>query len=132
MNLLVDTSALYAVLDRDDANHPTAREIWMRLLSGSDRLKTTNYIVVETSALVQHRLGMPAMRTFLDEVIPAIEVEWITPSDHQAAVAALLAADRRRLSLVDCSSFTVMRRLGLHHAFAFDRHFAEQGFEMIQ
>ncbi|MDP2857839.1 MAG: VapC toxin family PIN domain ribonuclease, partial [Bacillota bacterium] len=45
--------------------------------------------------------------------------------------AALLTAGRRNLSLVDCVSFDVMRRLGMEKAFAFDAHFAEQGFQCM-
>jgi predicted nucleic acid-binding protein len=44
---------------------------------------------------------------------------------------SMLAADKKRLSLVDCISFNIMRRLGIKSAFAFDRHFKEQGFECI-
>ena len=50
---------------------------------------------------------------------------------HAVAVSALLAADRRRLSLVDCCSFQIMRRLGIRQALAYDQHFAEHGFEVI-
>lgn len=51
--------------------------------------------------------------------------------NHGVAVTALLTAGKRQLSLVDCSSFEAMRRLGITSAFAFDRHFAEQGFEQV-
>jgi len=44
------------------------------------------------------------------------------------AVAALLAARQRRLNLVDCASFSVMRQASAQLAFAFDQHFAEEGF----
>ncbi|WP_295431562.1 hypothetical protein [uncultured Thiodictyon sp.] len=37
---------------------------------------------------------------------------------------------RRRLSLVDCSSFQVMRRLAVSEAFTFDKHFSGQGFRV--
>jgi len=50
---------------------------------------------------------------------------------YGAGVAALLTAGRRQLSLVDCVSFLTMRRLNLKMAFAFDRHFTEQGFEVL-
>jgi predicted nucleic acid-binding protein len=32
---------------------------------------------------------------------------------------------------VDCTSFEMMRELGIHNAFTFDRHFAEQGFTCL-
>jgi len=40
----------------------------------------------------------------------------------------LISANLRKLSLVDCTSFVLMRRLGVETAFAFDQHFVEQGF----
>ena len=62
MTVFVDTSALYAVLDRNDANHRSATATWEKLLSGRESLATTNYVLVETSALIQHRLGLHALR----------------------------------------------------------------------
>ena len=45
-----------------------------------------------------------------------------------AEVHGLLDAGRRKLSLVDCLSFAVMREMGIREVFVFDQHFAEQGF----
>lgn len=47
------------------------------------------------------------------------------------AVGAMLTASRRRLSLVDCTSFEAMRHKKITKAFAFDQHFVEQGFEIV-
>lgn len=38
----------------------------------------------------------------------------------------------QRFSLVDAVSFEVMRREGLKHAFAFDRHFEVAGFDLLR
>lgn len=130
MSLFVDTSALYAAMDRDDEFHARASAHWKECLSGTEVLLTSNYILVETLALVQSRLGMEATRLLASDVIPALEIEWVSADDHRAALEAVLAANRRSLSFVDCASFQVMRRLGLRSAFAFDPHFAEQGFEV--
>lgn len=46
-------------------------------------------------------------------------------------MSALLAADRRGLSLVDWVGFTVMRRRGVARAFAFDDDFSSQGFVAV-
>ena len=131
MNTFVDSSAFYAVLDADDQNHDRARFAWLDLLRGDVNLICTNYVLVETFALVQHRLGLEAVRTFQTESLPVIQVEWIDESQHQAGIAAPLTASRRQLSLVDCVSFEVMRRLGLTVAFPLDSHFTEQGFKGI-
>ena len=126
--VFVDTSAFYAVLDRDDENHAESARVWDALLGSEAVLITTNYVVVETCALIQHRLGLKALRTFSEDVLPVIDVRWIASNEHTAALQSLLTVNRRRLSLVDCVSFLVMRAGGLRRAFAFDQHFAEQGF----
>lgn len=130
MAVLVDTSALYAVLDRDDENHGAAAETFTKLLD-EDTLLTHTYVVVETTALVQRRLGMEALRALVDDLLPAFELVHVDELLHATAVAALLAAGARDLSLVDWTSFELMRRLGLREAFAFDEDFARQGFAVL-
>jgi predicted nucleic acid-binding protein len=61
-----------------------------------------------------------------------VVVHWVTKEEHERAAAALLVADRRRLSLVDCVSFEVMRRLDVRECLAFDQYFVEQGFVVWQ
>jgi predicted nucleic acid-binding protein len=129
--ILVDTSALYAVLDRDDLHHLPAKATWSRLLEADEALLVTNYVIVETTALVQHRIGLEAVRVLCGDILPALDVHWITEADHLHAQNALLATDRRRLSLVDCSSLHVMRSRMVRTAFAFDPHFRDQGFEVL-
>jgi len=124
----VDTSALYALLDADDQQHAPAKQTWVAMLTEAAGMVTSNYVVVETTALVQNRLGMEAVRTFHEDILPVIQIHWVGDVMHQAAVTALLTAGRRQLSLVDCTSFELMRWLGIRQTFAFDEHFAEQGF----
>jgi len=100
----------------------------VRLTCEGAQLFTSNYVVVETTAVVQHRLGVEAVRAFTGDLLPLVEVEFVDAGVHAAATAALLAAGRRHLSLVDCSSFELMRRAGADPVFGFDRHFSEQGF----
>ncbi len=128
--VFVDTSGLYAVLDRDDANHARAKGAWTTLVREAN-LVTNNYVLVETAALMQHRLGMAALRAFSNDILPLLQVDWVTEERHRAALEAVLAASRKRLSLVDCVSFQTMRDGGLSSAFCFDTHFREQGFETI-
>lgn len=131
MSVFVDTSAFLAVLDRQDRGHARARATWERLIDAAERLVTTSDVLVETYALAQSRLGLEAVRAFTEDVVPLLRVYWVTEAEHRAAVAALLAANRRQLSLVDCTSFVVMRQLHLRSAFAFDTDFAAQGFETV-
>lgn len=131
MTVFVDTSAFLAVLDADDAHHAQARPIWEDLVNQEVTLVCTNYILLETFALAQNRLGLDAARVFQNDILPIVSIEWIDQASHQAGVSALLTANRRRLSLVDCTSFETMRRLNVNRAFTLDQHFAEQGFECL-
>ena len=131
MRTFIDTSAFYALLDRDDQNHQKAKRAWVEMLEEPPLMVTNNYILVETFALLQSRLGLQAARRFQEDVIPIIQVIFVTPDMHRAGTAALLSAGRRGLSLVDCVSFEVMRELGLKVVFTFDSHFKEQGFDVI-
>ncbi len=131
MSLFVDTSAFFAVLDADDENHVAARHRWEDLLTQEVALVCSSYVLVETLALVQRRLGIPAVRVFQEDIMPVLNVEWVDESLHQVGIASVLAAARRGLSLVDCVSFEIMRRLGIKTAFVFDHHFEEQGFECL-
>jgi predicted nucleic acid-binding protein len=126
--VFIDTSAIYAILDRSDQNHASARDAWLRLLDADLSLFTTNYVLVESCALAQSRLGIEAVKAIQEEIAPAIGIDWIDEAAHSLASAVLLSARRRKLSLVDCASFGAMRRAGARVAFAFDRHFAEEGF----
>jgi predicted nucleic acid-binding protein len=130
LTAFVDTSALLAILDADEDRHADAATTWQRLVEDDEPLLTTSYVLVETFAVAQRRLGIDAVRVLARDVVPLLEVEWVTGDTHSAAVAALLVANRRGLSLVDCVSFDAMRRRGLTRAFAFDQHFREQGFEL--
>ena len=126
--VFVDTSGLFAILDADDAHHAAAGRCWRRWIEGQVHLLTSNYVVVETTALVRSRLGMAAVGDLHRAVVPMVKVEWITRPVHEAALNALLGTDQHGLSLVDCTSFRLMEMLKLQRAFSFDRRFAERGF----
>lgn len=129
--VFLDTSGLFAVFHRDDLRHPAASQIWEDLLRSDAPLHTCNYILVELGTLLQRRLGIGAVDALGTHVLPWVNVLWTDEALHGQAVAGLLAARRRDLSLVDCASFAAMRRLGLQRVFAFDEHFAEQGFAVL-
>jgi predicted nucleic acid-binding protein len=129
--VFIDTSAFFAILDADDHNHAAAGRIWKRLLEQSAELVCSNYILIECFALLQRRVGLEAARVFQADVVGVLQVRWVDEALHAAGVAALLTAGRRQLSLVDCVSFELMRRLGLTTAFAFDQDFADQGFTCL-
>jgi uncharacterized protein len=129
--VLADTSALYALLDPNDAQHRAAAE-WFQGWSahGADPLLTHNYVVIEAAALVQRRLGAAATRALFESLLPTMHVLFVDEQLHAQAESAYLAVPSGP-SLVDCMSFQVMRTRGLREAFAFDGHFTEQGLETV-
>jgi uncharacterized protein len=91
-----------------------------------------NYVILEsTTLLLQHRFGMDALRLFENDLLPVVEIAWLDQALHRQAMSALLAANRGDLSLVDCTSFEIIRHHGLDKVFTFDPHFKEQGFAVI-
>ncbi len=130
MGVFVDTSALYAALSASDCQHQAAGQIWTALSHDQEALFTSNYVVLETIALVGHRMGPQAVRDFQTRLVPLLRVHWVGESLHERAVSALMTAGDT-LSLVDCVSFETMRLLGLDTALAFDAHFERQGFRCI-
>jgi len=128
LTVFVDTSALIAFLDEDDPAHSVCREAWRQAVLEAEGLVTTDYIVVEAVAVAQRPWGLHAVRTLVVDYLPLIEVGSVSTEDRAAALSALLAAGRRRLSLVDCVSFAIMRRMGIREYLGLDPHFEEQGF----
>jgi predicted nucleic acid-binding protein len=131
VTVLVDTSAFFALLDVDDDDRAPAAAALERLQADEEPLVTHEYVIVETISLVQRRLGMGALRRFVDDLLPLVDVEWVDPALHAEAREAMLAAGQRGVSLVDWTSFLVMRRRGIRTAFAFDDDFAAQGFQTL-
>src|SRR3989304_395326 len=101
MRIFIDTSAFYALLDRDDESHQKAKRAWADLLNDENTLVTSNYVLVEAFALLQHRLGIEAVRGFQNDILPSVNVEFVNSEIHRSSVSALLSASRRNLSLVD-------------------------------
>lgn len=127
----IDTSALLAILDADDKNHVKAKQQWMDLVIAEATLVCSDYVLVESLALIQHRIGLMAVKVFHEDIFPILTVEWVDESIYQAGIASVIISARRDLSLVDCISFETMRRLGIQSAFSFDKHFKEQGFSCL-
>jgi len=125
--IFLDTSAVYALADKADPNHVAARTKFDLALKSGETFLLHNYILVESVALLQARLGVQSAILFLNDA-KAFEVEWVDSTLHQEAKEELERVGRRGISFVDCTSFVVMRRKGVQTALAFDPDFHHQGF----
>jgi predicted nucleic acid-binding protein len=129
VSVFVDTSALYALLDSDDAGHERALLARDGILG--EELVTHSYVVVETVSLVRRRLGSEAAARFINEMLPAITIVDVDEALRGRALAAFRAAVSSSVSLVDRTSFEFMRTLGIQRAYALDAAFETEGFELV-
>lgn len=129
MIVFVDTTAFYALLDvRDDYHDRAVRESAALYEAGAE-LITSNYVVAESCALVQKRLGMKSVGVFRSGMLPFVIVHWVTEAIHEDGFNYFLACGRSGPSFTDSVSFSLMRKLRVDTAFTFDKHFADQGFK---
>jgi len=126
--VFIDTSAFYALMDRADLCHNKAKELWHILLADKKSIVTSNYISIETMALLQNRLGFEAANLWYSDILGIVKVIWTNKIIHKTAYDLWVSLGRRKLSLVDCTSFVIMRKYKISKVFGFDRHFIEQGF----
>src|SRR5919199_4056753 len=128
----VDTSAYFALLDADDANHVQARAISERLIAENSHLFITSFVLTETHALLLNRLSQQLATRFLRDMEQSpTTLIWVTPRDVERAKAIIYQYDDKDFSLTDAASFAVMERLRVASAFTFDRHFAQYGFTVL-
>ena len=131
--IFVDTSAWLALADSHDRDHTAARELGPAIARGRfGKQITTNYVLAETLTIVRRRLGLPTALRFAGTLEESQEVQvfWIEPVHHHEAVSLMGSHADKDWSLTDCTSFVVMRALGVTHAFAFDHDFVQAGFRI--
>ena len=128
--VFVDTSGFYAFLYGTDPFHVAAKAAFERVIAQRLSLVTTSYVVHESWAIIQGRLGWEAIDCWLDRIVPRCEVIWVDERLHALGAARCRQARERRLSLTDCVSIEAMRRHGLAQAIAADEHFAREGFTL--
>lgn len=114
-----------------EERHADAVLAFRHLLSEGRALWTTSYVVVETAALLQHRIGLAPVHDLMEHVLAVASVEYVSEALHRRGVDRLIREDRRRLSLVDCISFEFMSGLGLRDALTLDEQFEQAGFRVL-
>lgn len=131
--IFVDTSGLYALVEKKDAHHAAARAVVEKMLRAGRRLVVTDYIVTEAVNLANVRSGARVATRVLDliEQSAGIRVEWLSTSRFDATKAFFRKHADHDYSFTNCTSFVVMRELRLSQALTTDGHFTEAGFEVL-
>ena len=121
MSLFVDTSIWYAAADSSDRSNARSKAI----LKSGGTLVTSDHVLVETWTLLHHKLDRKAAERFWEGLRSGIAViEAVTLADLEVAWDLGVSWRDQDFSIVDRTSFAVMRRLGIDQVASLDAHFA--------
>jgi uncharacterized protein len=121
MSLFVDTSIWYAAADSADASNARAKAI----LKSGEPLVTTDHVLVETWMLLRCRIPGNAAERLWDGMRSGVAtIEPVGLADLEAAWQIGLSYGAQDFSIVDRTSFAVMRRLGMERVASLDDAFA--------
>ncbi|RLG28276.1 VapC toxin family PIN domain ribonuclease [Methanosarcinales archaeon] len=125
-HIFVDTGAWYALPDISDANHRAAAKFKDSL---ARPLMTSNYVVDAVITLVRNRLGYKVaidigQKLWGKSIANLIRVML---RDEIKAWDVFVQYCDKNLSFTDCTSFALVKRIGITAVFAFDEHFKQHG-----
>src|SRR5690606_37856790 len=106
--IFADTSGFLALMDADDQFHDHASAAWKSYGAEDRELWTSDYVRLETWALMLRRLGSQAAMDFHDRILPVCRIHSVENEGFENAVEKWRLARRRHLSLVDVTSFDCM------------------------
>jgi predicted nucleic acid-binding protein len=119
-----------------DARHRDALAM-VSVLGASEQVLTTNLVIGETWTFLRRKDRHSTAVGFLDRVEllrqrDRLTVHRVTEEEEAHAWEWLRRHDERVYSLVDASSFRVMRDRRMREALAFDNDFAAAGFVEVR
>lgn len=131
--LFADTAGWVAAADAADERNAAvraARDAWLERGGG---LLTTDYVVDETLTVLRARLGLPAAAVWWRQVQASrrVRIEWLNAARAEKARGLFFRYRDKSFSFTDCTSFTVMKELGIRTAWTLDAHFRRAGFEVL-
>jgi predicted nucleic acid-binding protein len=131
--VFLDTSGLYAALDRNADRHARVAAELQRLMRQGVPLLTTDAVVTEFHGLTLGRLGPRIALDGVDRLLtsPRLRVVATGPGAIRLAVDYLRTRPDRRLSLVDALSFASMREHQVDAALTLDANFVAEGFSAL-
>lgn len=107
--ILADTSGLLALLDEGEPAHASCATA---VASLRGPLLTSDFVLAETDFLIERRLGGPAARAFLDQVVTgAILREAVEAKDLDRARRILERYADQGFGLIDATLMTLAERL---------------------
>ena len=131
--VFLDTSGLFAALDRSSDRHSEVAAEFQGLLRDGVPLVTTDAVVMELHGLTLGRRGPAIALEALERILgsPRVRLVATGPGAIRSAVAFLRTRPDRRISLVDALSFAAMHEHELETALAIDSDFVAEGFVTV-
>lgn len=129
--IFVDSSAIIALSFPKDPFHLKAN-IWQKE-NKKESFITTNLVIFETLGWSRYKGGKKIAVQIGKGLYSGngIRIVKITPEDEKKSWIIFKKLNGRGISMVDCTSFVVMKRLKIEKAFAFDADFIKAGFELF-
>ena len=131
--VFIDTSAYYALLDRNDQWHDAAKAAIVRIEKEGLRAVTTDDVLDETVTLLQSRglsyVASPWLDGFFEDA--SSDVVWMNSNRFDEVRRLFAKHHDKEWSFTDCFSFCVMRERKIRQAFSTDLHFQQAGFERL-
>lgn len=132
LEVFADTAGWANFFVRTEPFHTQATELMQQWYSQGTQVVTTNYVLLELVALLTTPLRIPRSRQVKTiETIKGstwVEIVHIDALLDEKAWQLLKTREDKRWSLVDCSSFEVMRQRNITEAFTTDHHFEQAGY----
>ncbi len=128
--IFVDTNAIIALVVEDDQFHQKAVD-WLQ--NNTEKLITSNFIIIETLGWLRYMKGKNiAVETGKNLYSgEGITLERVTLRDEKDAWKLFQKVSKRSISMVDCITSVVMKRLNIKGIFTFDRDFIDFDFTII-
>ena len=129
----VDSGAWIALALSRDPLHPQAREHWEILQSAGARLHTSLPVVIETFTFLERNANRDVALAWKNSIYKPGTVRILSCElrDLEQSWEYFRRKDLHKLSAVDATSFTIMKRARIRLAFTFDHHFAVAGFRLV-
>ena len=132
-SVFVDSGAWIALALSRDPLHGRAREQWDRLQGAGAKLHTSVPVVIETFTFLDRNAMRDVVLTWREAVYKPGTVR-ILPCDLRDLERSweyFRRVDLYKLSVVDATSFVIMKWVRIRLVHTFDHHFAVAGFRFL-
>ncbi|MCX6383497.1 MAG: PIN domain-containing protein [Actinobacteria bacterium] len=132
MSIFIDTCAFIALINLSDKFHSIASDLFTKATESDEEFFTSNYVILETIFLLQRELSLSAVNDFRKFILPIINIIWVDEKIHNDCLSNLIAAEKRKISLTDYSSFYILDNFKIDSVFTFDKHFKEKDYKFLE